>query len=69
MLNLFYSSLELTDLFAFHNIAFICYYHSNVNLFFIKIKKSEDMFDCCGFQMSVWGFFDSLSCNINDFGF
>jgi hypothetical protein len=31
--------------------------------FSIKIKKCEDMFDCCGFQMSVWDFFDSLAIN------
>jgi hypothetical protein len=27
------------------------------------------MFDCCRFQMSDWGFFDSLYSNVNFVGF
>ncbi len=33
LLNLFYSSFELTELLVFHNIAYICYFYSNVNTF------------------------------------
>ncbi len=32
--------------------------------FSIKLKKCEDMFDWCGLQMSIGGFFDSLTIRV-----
>jgi len=40
LLNLFYSLLELTKLVVVHNIAFICYYYSNANNFFVKRRNN-----------------------------
>jgi len=33
--------------------------------FSIKLKKCEDMFDWCGLQMSIGGFFDSLTIRVD----